>query len=154
MAASITLYNHTALRIQDATNILLSAGTFKVSLHTSASNAATLTNAVYADLTNELATGFGYTSGGGTLANVTLTTVTTNDSMFDADDFVWSAVGGSIPAWRYAVIRRSDTVNALVGPLIGYILGDTAPADIPATAATKTLTLQFNASGIVTGTVA
>ena len=154
MTASITLYNHTALRIEDATNILLSTGTFKVTLHTSASNAATLTNAVYADLTNELATGFGYTSGGGTLASVTLTTVTTNDSMFDAADFVWTASGGSIPAWRFAVIRRSDTVNSLVGPLIGYILGDTTPADIPATTVGNTLTLTWDATGIVTGTVA
>lgn len=153
MTASITLYNHTGLRLLDATNILLSTGTFKVSLHTSASNAATLANAVYADLTNELATANGYTAGGGTLASVTLTTVTTNDVMFDAADFVWTASGGSIAAWRFAVIRRSDTVNSLVGPLIGYILGDTTPADIPATTDTNTLTLTWNASGIVTGTV-
>jgi hypothetical protein len=153
MAASITLYNHTALRIADATNILLSTGTFKVTLHTS-SYTPSAAHAVYADATNELATAFGYTAGGLTLAGVTLTTVTTNDAMFDANDAVWTASGGSIPVWRYAIIRRSDTVNSLVGPLIGYILGDTTPADIPATTTGNTLTLQWNASGIVTGTVA
>lgn len=152
MAASITLYNHTTFRIKDATNLLLPTGTFKVSLHTSASNAAALTNTVYADLTNELATGFGYTVGGGTLAGVVLATVTVNDAKFSAADFVWTAAGGSIPAWRFAVIRRADTVNALVGPLIGYILGDTTPADSPATTDTNTLTLSWNASGIIVAT--
>lgn len=153
MTASITLYNSASLDFLNATNMLLATGTFKVTLHTSASNAATLTNHVYADLNNELSTAFGYTAGGGTLASVTLGTVTTNDVMFDAADFVWTAAGGSIPAWRWAVIRRSDTVNSLVGPLIGFVLGDTTPADIPATTDGNTLTLQWNASGIVLGTV-
>lgn len=151
MAASITLYDHTTLRALDATNMFLSTGTFKVTLHTSTytPNAA---HAVYADLTNELTTANGYTNGGATLGTVTLGTVTTNDAKFDAADVVWTASGGSIAAWRYAVLRRSDTVNSLVGPLIGYVLADTTPADIPATTDGNTLTLTFNASGIVTWT--
>lgn len=152
MTASITLYNGASLNFLSATNMLLSTGTFKVTLHTSSYTPAGSHN-VYADLTNELSTANGYTNGGGTLASVTLTTVTTNDVMFDAADFVWTASGGSIPAWRYAVVRRSDTVNSLVGPLIGYILGDTTPADIPATTVGNTLTLTWDANGIVLGTV-
>lgn len=151
MTASITLYNHTTLRALDATNMFLATGTYKVSLHTSAYTPSAA-HAVYADLTNELSTANGYTSGGGTLASVTLGTTTTNDATFDAADFVWTASGGSIAAWRYAVLRRSDTVNSLVGPLIGYILGDTTPADIPATTTGNTLTMTWNASGIVTWT--
>ncbi len=151
MTASITLYDGVTKRGLDATGILLPSGSFKVTLHTS-SYTPSAAHSVYADLTNELSTAFGYTSGGLALANVVVSTVTTNDAKFDADDAVWTASGGSIPVWRYAVIRRADTVNSLVGPLIGYILGDTSPADIPATTDTNTLTLAFNASGIITYT--
>ena len=154
MASSITLYNHTALRIADATNILLPTGTFKITLHTSASNAATLTNTVYANLDNQITGAGGYTVGGETLLNPALTTVTTNDAKFTADIKVLTAVGGDIEAWRWAVIRRSDTVNSLTGPLIGFILGNTAPADIPATTVGNTLTFTWDTTGIILGTVA
>ena len=154
MASSITLYNHTSLRIADATGILLATGTFKITLHTSTYTPSGA-HAVYADLTNEITSAGGYTVGGETLASVTLATVTTNDTKFDAADKVLTAAGGDIEAWRYAVIRRSDTVNSLVGPLIGYIVGNTTgPTDIPATTSGNTLTFTWDASGIVTGTVA
>lgn len=151
MTASITLYDNTVKRSLDATNLLLPSGTYKITLHTS-SYTFSAAHSVYADLTNELATAFGYTNGGLTLANVVVTLQTTNDAMFDADDAVWTAAGGSIPVWRRAVIRRVGTVNSLVDPLICSILGDTTPADIPATADGNTLTVQFNAAGIITGT--
>ena len=152
MASSITLYDHTTLRANDATGLFLSTGTFKITLHTSAYTPSGA-HAVYADLTNEITTAGGYTTGGETLAGVTLGTVTTNDCKFDANDKVLTATGGDIDAWRYAVIRRSDTVNSLVGPLIGYIVGNTTgPTDIPATTSGNTLTFTWNASGIVTWT--
>jgi hypothetical protein len=150
-AATITLYDHFTLRMLDATNILLPSGTFKWTLHTSAYTPSGA-HAVYADLTNELATGFGYTNGGLAVASPALTTVTTNDSKFNFTSPVWTATGGSIPAWRYAVLRRSDTVNSLVGPLIAYVLGDSAPADIPATTDTNPLTFTVNAGGTITFT--
>jgi hypothetical protein len=102
---------------------------------------------VYADLTNELSTANGYTNGGAALGSVTWNrsggTVT-----FDAADTTWTASGGSIVA-RYAVIRKDGTANAIVSPLIAYILLDTTPADVTATTGNK-LTLQWNASGIFT----
>ncbi len=151
MTASITLYNDFVKRSLDATNLILPSGSFKVTLHTS-SYTPSAAHAVYADLTNELSTAFGYTNGGLALSNVVVPLVTTNDAKFDADDAVWTASGGSIPVWRYAVIRRVGTVNTFVDPLVGYILGDITPADIPATTDTNTLTLAFNAAGIVTYT--
>lgn len=152
MASSITLYNHTTLRANDATGLFLATGTFKISLHTS-SYTPSAAHAVFADLTNEITTAGGYSSGGETLASVTLGTVTTNDCKFDAADKVLTAAGGDIDAWRYAVIRRSDTVNSLVGPLIGYIVGNTTgPTDIPATTSGNTLTFTWDAAGIVTWT--
>lgn len=45
----------------------------------------------------EVASGTGYTSGGGLLNNVTVTS-SLNDAKFDADDVTWNASGGSIIA--------------------------------------------------------
>lgn len=150
MAASITLYQSFAEYIADGT-IDMDTDTFKVTLHTSSYTPSASTHTVYADLTNELSTANGYTNGGGTLASVTWNrsggTVT-----FDAADFVWTASGGSITA-RYAVIRKDGTANAIVSPLVAYILLDTTPADVTATTG-NTFTLQWNASGIFTLAIA
>ena len=151
MASSITLYDNAVTRSLDAKNLLLPSGTFKITLHTS-TYTFSAAHSVYADLTNELSTAFGYTNGGGTLANVALTLTTTNDAKFDAVEFVWTASGGSIPVWRRAVIRRVGTIDGLVDPLVCSILGDTTPADIAATTDTNTLTIAFAAGGIITYT--
>jgi hypothetical protein len=148
MTASITLFNSFRKYLGDGT-IDLDTDTFKVTLHTStfAPSASTMTK--YADVTNELATANGYTSGGATLSSVTWSqsgaTVT-----FDAADTTWTAAGGSIVA-RYAVIRKSGTANGIVDPLIAYILLDTTPADVTTTDG-NTLTLQWNGSGILAQT--
>ncbi len=148
MAASITFYESFREYLGDGT-IDLDTDTFKVTLHTSTYTPNAGTHTVYADLTNELSTASGYTNGGAALGSVTWTrsgaTVT-----FDAADTVWTASGGSIVA-RYAVIRKDGTANAIVSPLIAYILLDTTPADVTATTG-NTLTLQWNASGIFTQT--
>lgn len=41
----------------------------------------------------------------------------------------------------------SGTVDGYVNPLIGYFLGDSAPADVPATTDTNTLTITVPAGG-------
>ncbi len=74
-APTVTLYNDFAKRLGDATNLLVPSGSFKITLHTN-SYAFDAAHSVYADLTNELATAFGYTNGGLALSNVTLTKVT------------------------------------------------------------------------------
>lgn len=146
MAASITFYQSFREYIADGT-IDLDTDTFKVTLHTSTYSPNASTHTVYADLTNELSTASGYTNGGATLASVTWTrsggTVT-----FDAADTTWNASGGTITA-RYAVIRKDGTANAIVSPLVAYILLDTTPADVAVTTG-NTLTLAWNASGIFT----
>lgn len=151
-APTITLYNNFAKRALDATNLLLPSGTYKVTLHTS-SYTFSAAHSVYGDLTNELATAFGYTNGGQALTNVVVTLVTTNDASFDFDDPSWTATGGSIPAFRYAIIRRVGVVNGFTDPLIACILCDSAPADIAATTTTNVLQIQVNAAGLISGTV-
>lgn len=86
---------------------------FKCALFTSASNANTLTTPdVYSDLTNEVANGFGYTTGGFTLT-CTWTNVGGIAFKFDSNDPFWDASGGSITA-RYAVIYDDTSSNILI----------------------------------------
>lgn len=144
MTASITFYDNWRLRVGGAVD-LGSPPTVKASLHTSSYTPNASTHTVYADLTNELATANGYTNGGQNLAGVTWTRSTVI-AMFDANDTVWTAAGGSITA-RYAALRLSGTFNGDVDPLIAYMLLDTTPADVTATD-TNTFTLQWNVSGI------
>lgn len=145
-AATITLYNSTKEYLADGT-FDLNSNAFKVTLHNSTYTPNASTHTVLADATNQLSTANGYTSGGATLGTVTWTrsggTVT-----FDAADVVWTASGAGITA-RYAVISATGTLNGRVDPLVAYILLDSAPADVTATAG-NTFTLAFNALGIFT----
>lgn len=143
MAASITFYNNWKAAIAE---VVPRTATFKVTLHSSAYTFAA-THSVYADLTNELSTANGYTSGGATLGSVTWSQ-TSGTATLDAADTVWTASGGSIVA-RRAVIRAIGTFNSQVDPLVASILLDTTPADVTTTTG-NVLTLQWNASGIFT----
>lgn len=98
------------------------------------------------DITNELSTANGYTAGGATLANCTMTyTGASNVAKFDADDVVWSS---STLTARYAIIYRS-TGTASTSPLIAYV---DFGADVSSTSSNFTIT--WDAAGIFTITVA
>ncbi|MEW6022845.1 MAG: hypothetical protein AB1807_11965 [Pseudomonadota bacterium] len=132
-----------------ALGLLNAANTFKLSYHTSAwaPNPATLE--VFADVSNEIAAAGGYTSGGITLANDALT-ISGGTVKFTGDAAELTAAGGSIPAWRYGVVRAVGTINGKVDPVVAYFLGDATPADVPATTAGNKLTFTPNANGICT----
>lgn len=153
MAAGAFIFPDLAkLNISSATNLLNPANTFKLALVSSAWTPNNTTNEVWADVSaNEIAAGFGYTAGGGTLANDALTQ-TAGVVKFTSDAFVWTAAGGSIPAWRRGVVYASGTLNGKVNPIVGHFLGDSTPADIPATTTGNTLTVTPNASGILSYT--
>jgi hypothetical protein len=121
----------------------------QMALFLSTSNANTLSvgTGIFADLTNEVATAFGYTAGGIALTNETWTQ-TGGTATFDCDNVVWTAAGGSIVA-RFAVIYVNATVNSIVKPLICVSLLDVAPANVTATDG-NTLTIAINASGVFT----
>jgi hypothetical protein len=103
----------------------LDGHTFKMALFTSASNCNTLTHDELADLTNQVANGNGYTTGGVTLTGVTWTN-SSGTITFDFSDPSWTASGGSIVS-RYAVIY-DDTVAG--DPLLAVCLLDTTPANV------------------------
>jgi len=145
-AGTFTLYraNLDDLSMQD-----IAGATVKLALVTSSytPNATNTGDDLGADVSaNEIANGNGYTTGGATLANDAASTIT-NGFKYDSDDPSWTASGGSIPAWRYGVMYLSGTVAGMVNPLVGYFLGDSTPADVPATSDGNPLTIQVNASG-------
>lgn len=142
MAVTISLYDHTAKLFADGSNAV--GDTYKVKLYTTATFDAT--NTQLSGITGtEATTGTGYTAGGQALANVAVTTVTTNDAKFDADDVTWSASGGSITA-SYAVIYNDTDAN---DPPIAFIDFDGSQS-----AGDQTdFKIIWNASGIFTFTV-
>jgi hypothetical protein len=125
----------------------LNTNPFKVSLHTSTFTPNVSTMTVYANLTNEVANGNGYTTGGVSLSSVTWAQ-TSGTSKFDAADISWTASTASWNA-RYGVLRATGTLNGRVDPLIGYFLLDSAPADVTFNVAVQT-TIQWHANGIFT----
>lgn len=143
MAVSISLYNHTARRFADGSNA--PTDTYKVALYTAATfNAADTTLAGVTK--TEVANGNGYTTGGATLANVAVTTVSPNDAKFAADDATWSASGAPITA-SFAIIYNDTDAN---DPPIAFIdFGGSESAG-----ASTDFKLLWNASGIFTFTVA
>lgn len=97
--------------------------TWRVALVTASSNIGASTT-TWAGVTNEVANGNGYTTGG---VAVTLTIGgTTSPSVTFATNPSWNASGGSITA-RYAVLYE------LGGNVMCYVLLDNTPADVVTT---------------------
>jgi hypothetical protein len=90
----------------------LGSDTLKVMLTLTAPVAA---NAVKADLT-EIASGNGYTAGG-TAANIVSSAQTSGTYKLVLDDVVFTASGGAIAAFRYAVLYNDTATN---DELIGF----------------------------------
>jgi len=123
----------------------LDTNTYKMVLTTSAQAldatfVGASTDCRYADLTDEVANGSGYTTGGKTLAATW--TQATGTMTFDVDDQAWTS--SSITA-RYAVIYDDTTANK---NLLAYCLLDSTPADV--TTSSGTLTVTIHASGVFT----
>lgn len=143
MPVSISLYNHTAKRFAEGSNAV--GDTFRVKLLTVATFNATHTTLAATGGT-EVANANGYTTGGATLANVSVTTVTTNDARFDADDVTWSASGGALTASYGILYNDTDTDD----PPVAFIDFDGSQSAGDGT----DFKIVWNASGIFTFTVA
>lgn len=124
------------------------ADVIKITLHTSGYTPNQDTHNYQDDLTSELSTANGYTSGGGTLASKTNTyTGATNVTEWGGADFVWTA-SGTLTA-RTAVVACTGPGSAATNPLMTYHQSD---ADISATDASWTFDIP--AAGIFTVTAA
>lgn len=143
MAVTISLYNHTAQLFASGANA--AADTYKVALYTAATFTASDTTLAGVTKT-EVAGANGYTTGGQSLSNVAVTTVTTNDAKFDADDLTWTASGGSITA-SYAILYNDTDANDPPIAFIDFGASESAGAGTD-------FKIVWNASGIFTFTVA
>lgn len=110
------IYNNFKKLIMNG-GIDLDTDTIKVALVTSAYTPDQDTHDFFDDVTNEVS-GTGYSAGGASLANKTVTADNTdNEGVFDADDVTWST--STITA-RAAVVYKS-TGTASTSALICYI---------------------------------
>jgi hypothetical protein len=106
-AQAFKIYNLAKKRI-GAGLINLASGNFRMTLHSSASNAPTLTLGTYASLTGEVAEANGYSSSGKACTSRVWTVGASAKSYkFDVDDVQWVAGGGTIPNVKFAVIWLS-----------------------------------------------
>lgn len=118
----------------------LDTDTIKVALVTSSYSPNIDTHEDMADVTNEV-TGTGYSAGGATLANKTVTADTVDDEgVFDADDVTWSS--STITA-RGAVVYKS-TGTAANDLLICYI-----DFGSDKSSSSGNFTITWNSEGIV-----
>lgn len=141
------VYDFSKEYIGDGTLDLDDTTNWKLALFTNGSNCNTLSvgTAVYGDLTNEVANGNGYTTGGAAVTGITWSQ-TGGVATFDCDPVVFTASGGSITA-RFAVLYKNATVNSIVKPLACIFLLTNPASDVTVTD-TNTLTITMNASGI------
>lgn len=120
--------------------------TIKGMLCTSAYTPDQDTHQYKSSVTNEV-TGTGYTAGGATLANKTVTyTAGTNVFKLDADDLSWA--NSTITA-RYLVIYDDTPATDATKPLLCYV---DFGADFTST--NGPFTVAFHADGIITETAA
>lgn len=145
-SGNVTLFskNKDDIRIND-----IIGATVKVALVTSAwtPDTSVTGNSVWADMSaNEIAAGNGYTAGGAALASMVATAISGGYKLSSASPS-WTASGGNIPAFRYAVLYIVGTLWGMTNPVIGYFVGDSTPADIPATTVGNTLMLNTPAAG-------
>lgn len=131
-AGAWTLTNNTRTYLLNGT-FDLDTDSFKIALFQSTSNIGA-TSTTYAALTNEVASGNGYTTGGnavtGSLSGTTTVTFDTSDPA------VWTASGAGFSA-RYAVLYE------VAGNVLAYFLLDSTPADVTITAG-NTLTITVS----------
>lgn len=138
-ATAFQFYNR-GKRAIGAGAIQLGTSPLKMKLATSASNASTRTLSTFASITNEVANGNGYVTGGKALAGMTWTAGASAGQMrFDADDLVWTASGGTIANVKFGVIGLSGGA-----PLVWSRFSASQFSITDG----NTLTVQFNAAGI------
>jgi hypothetical protein len=152
MAVTAALYGQSPMQAYGsgsaggAPNIDWLSDTIKVMLCTSTYTPDQDTHVFKSSVTNEVASGGGYTTGGATLGSKTLDyTSGTNVIKFDAADVVWSS--STITA-RYAVIYDDTPATDATKPLLGFV-------DFGADASTSNgaFTITWDATGIFKFTV-
>lgn len=115
--ASFNKFNQFVLDLSSGVH-QLQTGTSQVLKVMLTNTAPVATNAVRADIT-ELSTANGYTSGGTTVGTITGSQSSGTFKLIGGTDPAWTASGGSIGPFRYAVLYN-DTPTSPADPLIGW----------------------------------
>ena len=135
MAVTIYPYSEFAKSLAEK-QIDFDTDVIKVALFTNSHTPNQDADTLYSGLTNEVANGNGYTTGGATLASASITK-TANVTKLDGENVTWSS--STITA-RYAVIYDSGNSE-----LIAYVdFGEDFSSS------NSDFTITWNASGIVT----
>ena len=142
MPVTVSFYNHTVNRFTTGQNS--ASDLYRVKLLTAATFDGTHTTLAATGGT-EVANQYGYTTGGVLLTNTVISTVTTNDAKFDADDAIWYASGGDIVA-RYAILYNTSDTDSPPVLFIDFDAFETATDG-------QEFRIGWNANGIVTFTV-
>lgn len=119
-------------------------GQFRISLFTSASNAATATLSIISEVTNEVTEANGYSSSGKALVETWATGASASEVRFDATAVIWTATGGNIANAKFAVIWASGA-SAGARKLVCYSQLSTGQFTITTG---NTLTVTPSANGI------
>ena len=146
MAQAFKLYNR-AIRKLGAGTIVL-PGAVRIALVGSGGNFATKTQTLFGSQTDQVTSGFGYSTSGKALAAEvwTVGVASAGQIKFDANDPVWAAAGGAINSIKACVLFMSGAGAASCHNLAFASLTGTAFN----LANGNSLTLQFNSSGIFT----
>ena len=143
-AGAWTFYNEFKKYMADGT-LDLDANIFRVTLHTSASNAATTTFSVHGSITAEIADGNGYSTSGKTLSATTWAVgASASEYRFDSTAVFWSANGGNIANIKFAVVWVSGA-SAGARKLVAYSQLSTAQFTLTDT---NRLTITPSANGV------
>jgi hypothetical protein len=122
MAVTANVYNHTtaliAAQTMDLANLKVMLLTSSASFDATHTSVDAVAGAASPDRANEFY-GNGWPQGGKTVANVTASTITTNDAKLSGDQVAQTASGGSIGPCRYVLLYDSASMK----PLILYNLG-------------------------------
>lgn len=100
----------------------LNSNTINVALFQAAAAPSASGDSVYADLTNEVANGNGYTTGGQDVVN-TFSETGGTATLSGQTDTVWTASGGTIPNIRYPVLYNTNSTTALNALIFYYDYG-------------------------------
>lgn len=140
------IYNKAKKKIGNG-SILLNGTHFRMSLHTSASNAATLTLSTFASLTNEVTSVTGsYSSSGKALTSAAWTVgASAKQYKFDVGDVFWTAAS-QIANIKLAVLWVSGA-SATIRQLLAVASLTSSQFTL---AAGNRLTISINASGVFT----
>ena len=127
---------HYKKTITDALNTLAGAGTLKLALFTSSYTPSANTDELYSGLTNEVASGNGYTTGGVALTGGVSDYTETTNAYFNANDASWAAATFTA---RWGVLY--NTADSKIKAIFDFG-GDK-------TVTGGTFTVVFNAGGLL-----